>query len=268
MTMSRRRFLAGTTLIPVLPAVAVRAGSVPPQQEDSAVHPGFPSQNPDLVREMVGASHANTARVRELLEAHPTLAKAAWDWGFGDWETALGAASHTGNREIAQLLIGSGARPDLFTFAMLGHLGVVRAYVSASPGIQRIRGPHGFTLLHHARVGGPESADVVAYLESLGDADLQQPTEPLTEEQRLLYPGEYSFGDNSTDTFVVDISKNNTLMISRSSTGTPRAMLSKGNHEFYPTGAISVVIRFTVNADRATALAIIDGPFEIKATRV
>jgi hypothetical protein len=34
------------------------------------------------------------------------LARAAWDWGFGDWETALGAASHMGSRPI---------RPDQFT---------------------------------------------------------------------------------------------------------------------------------------------------------
>ena len=37
----------------------------------------FPSHDPALAREMVGVSHGNVARVRELLEAHPALAKAA-----------------------------------------------------------------------------------------------------------------------------------------------------------------------------------------------
>jgi len=37
---------------------------------------------------------------------------------------------------------------------MLGQLGVVQALVEASPGVQRIPGPHDFTLLHHARMGG------------------------------------------------------------------------------------------------------------------
>jgi hypothetical protein len=50
---------------------------------------------------MVGASHGNLARVNELVLAHPALANAAWDWGFGDWETAIGAASHVGNKQIA-----------------------------------------------------------------------------------------------------------------------------------------------------------------------
>ena len=56
-------------------------------------------------------AHGNVRRVRELVEDRPSLAKASWDWGFGDWEDALGAASHMGNREIAEYLIGHGARP-------------------------------------------------------------------------------------------------------------------------------------------------------------
>src|SRR5262249_873560 len=68
---------------------------------EAAVPGTFPGTPPELAREMVAVSHGNVKRVRELVEAHPALAKAAWDWGFGDWETALGAASHVGNREIA-----------------------------------------------------------------------------------------------------------------------------------------------------------------------
>ena len=39
------------------------------------------------------------------------LACATLDWGFGDWETALGAASHVGRPEIAEYLIANGAEP-------------------------------------------------------------------------------------------------------------------------------------------------------------
>src|SRR5262245_33966332 len=56
--------------------------------------PGFPRQEAKLVAEVVGASHTNEARVRELVNAHPALVNAWWDWGFGDWESPLGAASH------------------------------------------------------------------------------------------------------------------------------------------------------------------------------
>ena len=96
------------------------ASSLRAEEPPAGVPDAFPSHPPDLVREMVGVSHGKVARVRELLGQHPSLAKAGWDWGFGDWETALGAASHVGNREIAELLLAHGARPDLFTAAMLG----------------------------------------------------------------------------------------------------------------------------------------------------
>jgi hypothetical protein len=65
----------------------------------------FPTQPPELVREMVTVAHFDLNRVQELVVARPSLARAAWDWGFGDWETALGAASHMGNRPIAEYLI-------------------------------------------------------------------------------------------------------------------------------------------------------------------
>ena len=43
---------------------------------------------------------------------------ASWDWGGGDWETGLGAAAHMGRRDIAELLLGRGARLDLFAAAI------------------------------------------------------------------------------------------------------------------------------------------------------
>ncbi len=86
-----------------------------PQSSNDAANASFPAQEPGVVKEMVGVSHGKVDRVRDLLKERPALAKAAWDWGFGDWETALGAASHVGNHEIAALLMKHGARPDLFT---------------------------------------------------------------------------------------------------------------------------------------------------------
>src|ERR1043166_3062904 len=76
---------------------------------------GFPRQHPEIVEEMVKVAHGNLPRAKQLVEARPALAKAAVDWGFGDWEDALGAASHTGAREIAGYLIANGARPTLYS---------------------------------------------------------------------------------------------------------------------------------------------------------
>jgi len=44
-----------------------------------------------LAREVVTVAHYDLKRVRELVEARPSLARAAWDWGFGNWEDGLGA---------------------------------------------------------------------------------------------------------------------------------------------------------------------------------
>src|SRR5258708_4629938 len=119
-----------------------------------AVPEVFPRHSPEMVREMVTVAHGNVKRVKELVDARPALAKAAVDWGFGDWEDALGAASHVGNREIAEYLIANGARPTLFSAAMLGQLDTVRAFLAAQPGAQKIAGPHSISLLPRAKAGG------------------------------------------------------------------------------------------------------------------
>ncbi|HAX68951.1 MAG TPA: hypothetical protein PK152_16580 [Anaerolineales bacterium] len=119
-----------------------------------------------LVEEFVGASHGNFSRVKELLEAEPALANAAWDWGGGDFETALGAASHMGNKQIADYLLEHGARLDIFAAAMLGKLDVVKAALEAYPDAINTPGPHGIPLVDHAEAGGEQAKLVVAYLEN------------------------------------------------------------------------------------------------------
>lgn len=202
----------------------------------------FPTQQPDLVREMVGVSHGNMQRVRELVKARPALARAAWDWGFGDWETALGAASHTGNREIALYLIEQGAPPTLFSAAMLGHLDVVKAQIAAQPGVQRIPGPHSISLLAHAKAGGATSEPVLRYLESLGDAGAP-PAAPLTEEEALSLAGTYSFGAGHADRIEIAAARG-MLTFTRAGT-TGRGLVHLGDRAFHPAGARAVRIRFT-----------------------
>ncbi|MFN8573059.1 MAG: hypothetical protein U0132_13500 [Gemmatimonadaceae bacterium] len=69
--------------------------------------PVFPRQDPQMVADFVLLAHFNAAKVKDMVTAHPALAKSAIDWGFGDWEDALGAASHMGRADIAQRLRGS-----------------------------------------------------------------------------------------------------------------------------------------------------------------
>ncbi|HLW02339.1 MAG TPA: ankyrin repeat domain-containing protein [Ktedonobacterales bacterium] len=126
--------------------------------------------NPTLVHELVLQAHRSLDRVNELLEQEPRLVNAAWDWGGGDWETALGAAAHMGRKDIAQALLSRGARLDIFAAAMLGKLEIIQATLAAFPEALHTPGPHGIPLLQHAQAGGKEAAPVVAFLEGLLNA--------------------------------------------------------------------------------------------------
>lgn len=228
--------------------------------QTESVHPLFPTQDPALVQEMVGVSHGGASRVQELLAERPTLANAAWDWGFGDWETALGAASHMGRRDIVELLIGAGARPDIFTFAMLGRLEVVRAYVESQPGIQGTKGPHGLTLMHHARQGGDTAAAVVSFLQDVGGADEPYATMPLAEAQANALVGPYRLRESSTDAIEIGISRTGALTVKRLPGGTARQLYHVGDLEFHPAGAPAVRLRFVVSSRGGATLTVVDGP--------
>ena len=253
---SRRTWLRLAPLaLPWRKALAAPAGAVVPQM--------FPMQPPELVREMVTVAHGNLKRVRELVEARPALAKAAWDWGFGDWETALGAASHTGSREIAELLISKGARPSIFSAAMMGKLDVVKAFVTAQPGVQRILGPHSLSLLVHAKAGGPPAAEVYRYLESLGDA-AGTPHTPLTEAQIARLAGAYVYGGDSTERINVTAAGSGLLFTRVGAVGRP--IYPVGNDEFFPAGAEAVRIRF-VEEDGTMSLHVHEPDLVLSATR-
>ena len=126
-----------------------------------------PSLAPDLVQEFVGKAHGDLGRVEELLAQEPGLINATWDWGGGDFETALGAASHMGRKDIAAFLLDHGARLDLFAAAMLGNLEIVRAAISAYPDAIQTPGPHGIPLIAHAQIGGEDAREVLEYLQSI-----------------------------------------------------------------------------------------------------
>ena len=126
-----------------------------------------PALEATLVQEFVGNAHGNYARVKELLEQEPALINATWDWGGGDFETALGAAAHMGNKQIANYLLEHGARLDIFAAEMLGKLEVVKAALEAYSEMVNTPGPHGIPLSTHAEAGGDDAKSVLEYLNSL-----------------------------------------------------------------------------------------------------
>jgi hypothetical protein len=205
----------------------------------------FPTQAPELVREMVTVAHFDLSRVKELVEVRPSLARAAWDWGFGDWESALGAASHMGNRPMAEYLISKGARPSLFSAAMLGQLEVVTAFVAAQPGVQGIRGPHSISLLAHAKAGGDAARPVFEFLQALGGADAD-PQVSVSEEDAAAVRGTYAFGVGANQQIEVAVDRGQVSWTRKGAVGRP--LFHLGNRVFYPCGAVAARIRFAETA--------------------
>lgn len=261
MSVSRRSFLNMTPLV-VAPAFL----DLSPGRATAAAGPdaSFPTQPADMAREMVGVSHNNLARVKELLAIHPTLARASWDWGFGDWEDALGAASHVGQREIAEVLLAHGARPTIFSAAMLGQLDVVKAFIAASPGIEATPGPHSITLLRHAMAGGERAQAVTEYLKTLPGADKRPATVALTPEQMTALTGEYVYGQAADERITIAVA-NNTLSFTRSGRSA-RNLGHVGDRTFFPVGAPLVRIVFKSTAAGMT-LTVIDPEVVLEARR-
>jgi len=259
--MQRRRFamlglssLSGATLF----------GQVPSQTlaSDTTLS-AFPLHPPELAREIVTVAHFNMKRVRELVDARPALARAAVDWGFGDWEDALGAASHMGNREIAEYLLSKGARPSIFSAAMLGQMDVVKAFVAAQPGVQRTAGPHSISLLSHAQAGGKQAKPVFDYLNSLGDAG-ERPASRLTQDEASRLAGVYVFGTKPDEQIEITEKASQLTFVRQGKMA--RALVYLGDYSFHPQGAEAVRIRFSGSGD-AIMLTVHDPEIVLTAGR-
>jgi hypothetical protein len=153
----------------VVRAEPVAGGAAKSESADNV--PDFPEHDPQIdrarVKKFVIAGHSNLPAVKKMLAEDPTLINGAIDWGNGDFETALGGASHMGRRDIAELLLEHNARMDIFAATMLGKLDIVKAAVAAYPNIVRVPGPHKIPLLAHAAKGGPEAVAVLEFLRPL-----------------------------------------------------------------------------------------------------
>lgn len=160
MDITRRDFIKTSAMVT---AGSVLAGVATAQQPDR------PAPLADtLVKDFVSVCHGDFAKVKEMLTAEPRLLYASWDWGGGDFESGMEAAGHVGNREIAEYLIVKGARVSVFQYAMMGELEIVKGLLTKFPAMRQSKGPHGLSLVHHAKRGGEKAAPVLAYLESLG----------------------------------------------------------------------------------------------------
>lgn len=281
-TISRRTLVKSSIfglLTVSIPSVSFATEMLPVKSEgkrEDLFH-RYPSIDDEIVSSVVGASHSNFDKVKELVTKRPELARATWDWSFGDWETAIGAASHVGRRDIAELLMDHGARPDIFTFAMYGDYDAVKAMIEAKPGVQSIAGPHGISLLSHVK-NGMRAKDLtakqkegnvalLAYLEKLGDADPQAKNIEMSAADQEKYVGDYLYGDGPTEGF--SVKKNMRDMLSLGKLGNfGGGLYQKEPNVFTYNGITSVEIKFQVMNGMVISLTVVEPDLTLVAKKV
>ena len=252
---SRRTFLAtGSLGCAALTSTALAGLSTSPRAPRPGTAPdeSYPTTSAARAQEFVGASHFNMERVEAMLAEDSGLAKAAWDWGFGDWETALGAASHTGQIAIVELLIAHGARPDLFTLATLDRIDAVRGILESVPNADALEGPHSISLYRHAAAG--KAARVMEYLDAKG----LNPPNPFETDHEAAKPlvGTYAWSLAEADRFEVAWFDRFTCLQLKRAGGVARNLIPLGDSRFSPAGARHVVLSFTHEGERATQLLV------------
>jgi len=182
---NRRTFATAFTASVVLGNEALSAEQAPMPRgvrteapfERDYPKPGFnpswknPQINHTLIQDFVIFGHMDLPMVKKLLEKEPAVLNAMIDWGAGDWESALGGASHMGRHDIVEFLLEKGARIDIICAAMMGQLDAVRSFLTLQPKLIDSRGPHGFTLHFHAQLA-QDSGKTLDYLQSVKKIDL------------------------------------------------------------------------------------------------
>lgn len=229
----------------------------------------YPAISEEIASEVVGVSHFNLDRLKELVDKRPELARATWDWGFGDWETAIGAASHVGRKDIVEYLMSKGARPDVFTFAMLGAYETVKSMVECMPGMQRVLGPHGISLLQHVKNGdnkSRKSIQLIDYLNSLGDADGRE-YQVLDDAGKQKYVGDYKYDAGESDGFSVKVNSQKKLLFGKLGKF-GGSLLKIGDHTFTYNGAPSVEISFHFENDKVVSLTVKEPELTLMAKRI
>lgn len=237
----------------------------------------FPNIDPAIISEVVGKSHFDLDGVKKLVDNRSELAKSVWEWRFGDFESAIGAASHVGRRDIALYLMSKGATPTIFTLAMMGAYDSVQAMIKAYPGIEKTTGPHGISLLDHAYAGErmkdkmttteiENLEKTIELLQSLDGAKGPQYLDVTPEEQQN-YLGNYIYGDKENEGFTIQLNMRKLLSLGPIG-GFGGAMYKLDENLFTYNGAPSVTIQFDWEGKKVIGLRLSDPEIMVEAKKV
>ncbi|WP_298903872.1 hypothetical protein [uncultured Psychroserpens sp.] len=237
----------------------------------------YPSIDDAVVNEIVGKSHFDIETVKKMVDKRPELARASWDWSFGDWESAIGAASHVGRRDIVNYLMSKGARPTMFTYAMLGAFDIVKAMVEMTPGIQSQPGPHGISLLQHAKAGLRmkdamtnddiiNSEKLIDFLKTFEAEDITT-YKALTKEEQEKYIGDYRYGEGENDGFSISLNMRKVISLGKLGKG-GGGLIRVGENKFLYNGISSVYITFQIENNVVKSLTVHEPDLTLVAKKI
>jgi uncharacterized protein len=103
----------------------------------------------EMIKAFVIAGHGNFEKIKSMLELDSDLLEVKHPWSETDFESALQAASHVGNVQIAMHLLEKGATLEITTAAMLGDLTAIKTFLNTDSGLIQTSGAHGISLLTH-----------------------------------------------------------------------------------------------------------------------
>lgn len=223
----------------------------------------------ELVLEFIRVAHANLSQTEALLDREPRLIKAAWDWGGGDFETAIGAAGHMGRADIAGVLLDRGTPLELPAAAMLGQLAIVRAMLETRPSLLRVPGPHGIPLIAHARSGGSAAVPVLEYLEEF---ERSHPQADGTADAGAstfggIYAGVYRGTIAGKDVGFEVTEHDRSITFQPLDGREPQEFRLSGEHRFEHS-TFGAVLTFVVDGGHAVSLRAVQGEIEIQLMRV
>jgi len=141
----------------------------------------------------------------------------------------------------------------------------VKAMCEAYPAHRRISGPHGISLLTHARAGGEAAKAVVEYLTALGDADAKAVDVAFPESERKALHGAYRFGPGERDVIEVGEGMGGVTL---KRTGSPaRRLFRQADGSFHPAGSARVRVVFDSGAVGGATVTVTDHELRVVGKR-
>jgi hypothetical protein len=139
--------------------------------------------------------------------------------------------------------------------------------------VQHIAGPHGISLLQHAKNG--QSADkgdtadarkLVDYLVALGDADSLK-YEDMQQTDKQKYLGDYKYGNGELDGFTIKLNMRKLLTLGKIGKF-GGALYKTGENKFIYNGTSSVQVSFFLKDDKVISLTVTEPGLALTAKKV